>query len=119
MDVEIQLQLVRAAITSRTRGCCEWDDKAAARSRSDRGLDGLTPEAIRELLQEYVRKHPETVTARKETRPEYCGVRDFWFRVILPVDGMKHGLFVELVLEDDPDPEIPGVVIVSVHEQRR
>jgi hypothetical protein len=47
-------------------------------------------------------------------------VRDFWFRIVLPVPGFAHGLFVELVLEDDdPDPDVPGVVIVNAHEQRR
>jgi hypothetical protein len=32
---------------------------------------------------------------------------------------LKHGLFIEIVLEGDPDPDVPGVVIVNAHEQRR
>ncbi len=119
MDETTQLELVRKAITSRLGGCCEWDDKAAQRVRSDRSLEGLSPEEIQERLQDYVTDHPEAVMARRESREEYRGVCDFWFRVILPVPGFTHGLFVELVLEDDPDPDVPGVVIVNAHEQRR
>lgn len=119
MDAETQLELVRKAITSRLGGCCEWDEKAALLVRSDRNFDGLSPEAIMARLQEYVTDHPGAVTARLEKREEYRRVHEFWFRVILPVPGFRHGLFVEIVLEDDPDPDFPGVVIVSAHEQRR
>jgi len=118
MDEATQLELVRKAILSRLGGCCEWDEQAARRVRSDRSLQGLTPEEIKDRLQDYVTDHPEAVTARRESREEYRGVRDFWFRVVLPVPGFTHGLFLELVLEDDADPDVPGVVIVSAHEQR-
>jgi hypothetical protein len=120
MDEETQLELVRQAITNRLGGCCEWDEKAARRVRSDRGLCGLTPEAIKELLVDHVTDHPEAVTARRESRGHQTRYpRDIWFRVILPVEDFVHGLFVELVLEDPPDPDVPGVVIVNAHEQRR
>ena len=33
--------------------------------------------------------------------------------------GPLHGLFVELVLEENPDPDVPGAVIVHAHEQKR
>jgi hypothetical protein len=118
MDEATQLELVRKAIISRLGGCCEWDEKAAQRVRSDRNLEGLLPEEIKERLQDHVTDHPGSVTARQEHREEYRGVTDFWFRVILPIPGFTHGLFVELVLEDDPDPDVPGVVIVNAHEQR-
>jgi hypothetical protein len=119
MDEAVKLELVRKAITSRLGGCCEWDAKAALRVRSEANLKGLTPEEIKERLEDYVTEHPEAVTARPEKREEYRGVSDSWFRVILPVAGFKSGLFVELVLEDDPDPDVPGVVIVNAHEQKR
>lgn len=117
MDEETQLDLVRKAITSRFGGCCEWDEKAAQRVLSD---CGLAPEFIKELLEEYVTNHPEAVTAKRESRGQETRYpRDIWFRVILPVEDFVHGLFVELVLEDPPDPDVPGVVIVNAHEQRR
>jgi len=119
MDEAMQVELVRRAIMSRLGGCCAWDEKAAQRVRSDQSLEGVSPEDINALLRDYVTEHPEAVTARRENRDEYRGVRDFWFRVILPVPEFTHGLFVELVLEDDPDPDIPGVVIVNAHEQKR
>lgn len=119
MDETTQLELVRRAILSRLGGCCEWDEAAAQRARSDRNLCGLTPEVIKELLQNHVAASPEAVTIRRETRGQETRYpRDFWFRVILPVDEFVGGLFVELVLEEDPDPDVPGVVIVNAHEQR-
>jgi hypothetical protein len=119
MDEATQLELVRKAITCRLGGCCEWGPRAERRARSDRSLEGLTPQTIKTLLQDYVTDHPEKVTARQEKREEYLGEYEFWFRVIIPVEGFVHGLFVELILEDDPDPDVPRVLIVNAHEQRR
>jgi Glu-tRNA(Gln) amidotransferase subunit E-like FAD-binding protein len=68
MDEATQLALVRKAITSRLGGCCEWEEKAAERVRSDRSLQGLSREEIKELLQDFVAAHPEAVTARRESR---------------------------------------------------
>jgi|SRR5579884_3040234 len=118
MDEATQLELVRRAITCGVTGCCLWDRRADQRARSDRGLAGLDPEEITGRLQVYVRAHPEAVRARQETREEYRGAYDFWFRVIVPVHEFRHGLFVELILVD-PDPELPVVWIVNAHEQRR
>jgi hypothetical protein len=116
MEQVTLLELVRKAITSRVRGCCDWTETAAQRVR-ERSCNGLSPEYITELLQDYVCDHPEAVTARRESREEYRGVCEFWFRVILPVDEFTHGLFIEIVLEDD-DRVVPSVVIVNAHEQR-
>ncbi len=119
MDEATALDLVRRAITSRLGGCCEWDERAARRVREDRNLGGLSPEDITELLQDHVTADPDAVKLRHERREEYRGIFDFWFRVLLPVSGLPGGVFVEIVLEDDPDPDVPGVVIVNAHEQRR
>src|SRR6266540_5763532 len=40
----------------------------------------------------------------------------FYYKVILSVPGLIHGLFVELVLTDD-DKDLPSVMIVNAHEQ--
>jgi hypothetical protein len=119
MDEATQLELVRKAITCRLGGCCEWKATVADRLRFDRTLAGLTPTVIKQLLQDYVTAHPEMVTARRETREEYRGSYEIWFRVIIPVDEFANGLFVELILEDDPDPDVPRVMIVGAHEQRK
>jgi hypothetical protein len=112
-------------ITSRLGGCCLWDEKVAQRVRSDRNLNGLTPEAIKKLLEVHVTDNPNAVRAKKEFRQwilkgETRYPRDMWFWVILPhpVVELVHGLFVELVLEEKPDPDFPGVVIVNAHEHR-
>jgi hypothetical protein len=116
MDEAAELELVRKAVTSRVGGCCEWDYAAANRVRSDRNLEGLSPESIKELLEDYVTDHPDAVTARREKGDEARGT-DFWFRVLIPVKKFTHGLFVKLILVD-LDPEVPIVWIVSVHEQQ-
>jgi hypothetical protein len=117
MDEAAQLDLVRKAITCRVGGCCLWDSRAERRARADRNLGGLTPATIMDLLQDHVAAHPEAVTTRRETRAEYRGAYEWWFRVIVPVDGFTQGLFVELILVD-PDPDVPVVWIVNAHEQR-
>ncbi len=108
--------LVSKAITCRVRGCCEWDDKEAHRVRSSPPLPGLTPEGIREELIHYVCAGGEVVQV-DEKRPERDD-RPFYYKVIVPMEGLRHGLFVEIVLDDD-DAELPSVRLVNAHEQRR
>jgi hypothetical protein len=108
--------LVVQAITCGVGGCCEWDEKAARRTRSDPSLQGLTPEGVKEELTEYVRAGGEVIQV-EEKRREYSD-RAFYYKVILPVNGLRHGLFIEIVLDDD-DPELPAVRIVNCHEQTR
>jgi hypothetical protein len=79
-------------------------------------LPGLTPEGIRTLLIDFVAGGGE-VRQVEETREEYRHAR-FYYKVIVPLDGLRHGLFVEVVLDDD-DPKLPSVRIVNTHEQRR
>lgn len=110
--------LVILAITCGVTGCCEWDEKAARRFRSGPPLEGLAPAGVRQLLIEHVRDEgPGVVTQVEETRPEYSD-RRFYYKVIVPVAELRHGLFVEVVLDDD-DPELPTVRIVNSHEQTR
>jgi hypothetical protein len=53
----------------------------------------------------------------EETRPEYED-RPFYYKAIIPVPEFRHGLFVEIVLDDD-DPDLPTVRLVNAHEQKR
>jgi hypothetical protein len=110
-----ELKLVRLAISLDVRGCCEWDEQEARRIDAQPPLPGLTPEGLRELLQEFVRKEGEIVQV-EEKRQERD--RPFYYKAIIPVSGLRHGLFVEVVLVDD-DAEYPAVHIVNAHEQRR
>ena len=52
-----------------------------------------------------------------ETRPDYSD-RRFYYKAVLPVSEFRHGLFVEIVLDDD-DAELPAVRLVNAHEQKR
>lgn len=108
--------LVVSAITCGVTGCCEWDDKGARRFRSSPPLPGLTPEGAKDELVNHVNKGGDVVQV-DETRPEYND-RPFYYKVIVPVAGLRHGLFIEIVLDDD-DPDLPAVRIVNCHEQTR
>jgi len=102
MEPEEELILVRRALSSSLFNCVEWiDDKAALRARNDLDNQGLTPEGIKHLVCEYVREHPEAVTQRREEREVWRDKYEFWYRVVVPVEGFRHGLFVEMVLSDD------------------
>lgn len=117
MSDSLELELVRKAITCGVTGCCEWDDKAARRIRGDSLLLGFTPEGIKRRLCELVASCGEVIQQVPETRPEYSD-RRFYYKVILPVDEFQHGLFVEIVIDDD-DPDLPAVRLVNAHEQKR
>lgn len=109
------VELVRNAILSSTTGDCEWTDSAARRVRSDPNLSGLTVEGITALLRDHVAQGG-AIDRRTETRPDYP--QECWYRVIVPLERFRHGLFVEIILVDE-DPEAPAARIVSSHEQRQ
>lgn len=108
--------LVVKAITCRVSGCCEWDEKSAQIFRYNPPLSNLTPEGVKDELIDHVDNGGEVVQV-DQTRPEYKD-RPFYYKVIVPMQGLRHGLFIEIVLDDD-DPDLPVVRIVSGHEQRR
>lgn len=114
-----ELALVVRAITLglTTGGCCEWQDRAARRLRAHPPLEGLTPEGIKQLPCGFVAAQPTSVTQVREMRKEY-GDHRFYYKIVVPVAGIRQGLFVELVLIDD-DEEYPVVSIVNAHEQGR
>jgi hypothetical protein len=109
-----EFALVVQAISCGVSGCCEWDDKAARRFRQNPPVAGLTPEGVKDTLVEFVSKGGSVVQV-KETRPAYDD-RPFYYKVILPMDGLKYGLFVEIVLDDD-DSDLPAVRMVNCHVQ--
>jgi hypothetical protein len=94
-----ELALVVKAITCKVGGCCEWDEKAARRFRYSPPSPGLTPEGVKDELIDYVHRGGEVVQS-KETRPEWND-RPFKYIVILSLVGLRHGLFIEIVLDDD------------------
>jgi hypothetical protein len=113
-----QLQLVHKAICCGVLGHIQWKDSAARLVRSNRDSGGLTPEGIRGLLRQYV-LDGNALVSRQETRAEYLEDNPddpYWYRAVIPVAGLLHGLFIEVKLVDD-DPEAPWVEIVSAHPQ--
>ena len=117
MEPREELELVRKAITSGLSNCCEWvNDRVARRVRADPGNQGLTPEAIKRYLCDFV-KAGGLVEQRAEERTEWRDRRQFWYRAVLPLEGFPRGLFVEIILLDD-DPDCPCVALVNAHPQR-
>ena len=51
----------------------------------------------------------------KDGRIEYA----YYYKVILPVAGMKHGMFVEIRYtgDEDDDPEFPEAMLVNAHPE--
>jgi hypothetical protein len=84
--------------------------------RNDRELQGLTPEGIKQEVIAFI-KNGGDIQQREEKRPEYSGEREFFYKVIVPLEGFAHGLFVECILGDD-DPDVPTVYLVNAHPQR-
>lgn len=109
-----ELALVIKAITCGTTGCCEWDNRAAARIRHRPPIPGITPERIKDLLVQHAVAGNQ-IAQSVETRPEYND-RPFYYKAVIAVVGLPKGLFVEIILDDD-DPDLPSVRIVNAHEQ--
>ena len=119
MSDPAQLALAEDAVRhgARTTGCCEWDDKAAERVRSDPSLQGLTPEYIRVRLCRFIAAEGGRLRQIRESRPEYSH-RAYWYKAVFPEPGFANGIFVELELTET-DPQLPGVTIFNAHPQRR
>jgi hypothetical protein len=118
MSDPAELDLVRRAICEArtTTGCCEWDGRAAERLRRDRAaLRGLTLQAVKKAPIDFVVAGGE-IRQLAETRPEYND-RGYYYKAVVPVFEFAHGLFVEIILSE-PDPELPGVLMVNAHEQQ-
>jgi hypothetical protein len=69
------------------------------------------------LTASQVSADPRLVEQRRETREEWRGEHDFWYRVILTLDGFPRGYFVEIVLADE-DSDCPTVSLVNSHPPR-
>jgi hypothetical protein len=115
---EEQLALVQKALTDGLVNCVEWkDDRTVNRVLGDPANQGLTPHWIRNDLIRQVRAGEAQVQQRREDREQWRVEREFWYRVILSVEGFPRGLFVEIVLEDD-DEDVPVVSLVNAHPHR-
>ena len=54
-----------------------------------------------------------------EKRDGYRDNYRFYYKVILPVQGFRHGIFVEMRLTGDDDPAYPEVTLFNAHPQRK
>jgi hypothetical protein len=115
-----KLELVHKAIRSGVLGLghIQWGESAGRLIRDDPDFGPLTLNGIRALLRQFVMSG-KTLDIRRETRVEYLHDNPddpFWYRAIIDVPGLAHGLFLEVKLIDD-DPGEPWIEIVSAHRQ--
>jgi hypothetical protein len=121
MDDPEEHALVVKALQDGLSNCVIWHEKGAALVREDPELQGLTPAFIRRGVIDFVRTQADAAAEVKqvpEQRDEWRDRYRFYYKVILPVDGFRHGVFVEMRLTDD-DREFPAVTIVRAHVQRK
>ncbi|MDR3622612.1 MAG: hypothetical protein P4L85_24890 [Paludisphaera borealis] len=118
-DVE-EHSLVCKAVRECLGGCFDWDERGARLVRQDWELQGLTPEFLRTEVCRHVRSEGDhEIIQVLENREEYRDDYRFYYKVILPIDGFRHGVFVEMILTGSDDPEFPEVTIVRAHLQRK
>jgi hypothetical protein len=109
-----RLELVRCAFCSPLSTSVYWkDDRTRNRIARLAELQGWRPEAIRREAIAFVRRGGR-IEERTERRPEHAADYDFWYRLLIPLDGLPRPLFLEAVLVDD-DPEFPEVALVNAH----
>lgn len=120
MDDPAEHSLVVKAICDGLGGCFEWDERAVQRVLDDPDLRGLTPKYLRRKVIEFVTASGGTVVKQiVETRDPWQENFKYYYKVILPEPGFTHGIFVEMVLSDGDDPELPEVTLVGAHPQRK
>lgn len=114
-----ELELVRRAILfGRTfAGYLEWQRRTLLRIREQPPYANFTADDLKQRLCEYVEQSPSCLVQVAEKRSEYQD-RQFYYKVIVPVEELSAGLFVEMILVDR-DPDDPVVWIVNMHEQQR
>jgi hypothetical protein len=120
MDDPEEHALVVKALRDGLGNCVVWHEKGVKLARDDGTLQGATPEWILREVIRLARTTPDPASLVRQVPERREGWRDqyrFYYKVILPVQGLKHGLFVEMRLRDD-DPEFPKVTLVRAHIQK-
>jgi hypothetical protein len=93
--------LVVKALKDGLGNCVVWHMRCADRLLNDSDLQGYTLPFIRKQLIAHVRQHGDSVVEQiPETRPNWLDQYSYYYKVILPLGGFKHGLFVEMRLAD-------------------
>jgi hypothetical protein len=110
--------LVVKALIDGLGNCVLWDARCARVVRENPDLKGLTPSFIKSEVISHVRKNGGTVVEQiPETRENWAARYKYYYKVILPVDEFKFGLFVEMRLTGCDDPDFPEVTLVNSHPQ--
>jgi hypothetical protein len=116
MDNPVEHALVVKALQSGLSNCVLWSERISRHIRQNAWeYCGLTPAGIKQELFRYVTKGGNVKQIR-ETREEHKDRYEFYYKVILPIQGLPRGMFVEMVLSSD-DPDFPVVSLVNAHPQ--
>ncbi len=120
MDDPEEHALVVKALADGLSNCVRWDAKSSKIVLGNPSLLGLTPAFIKAEVIKLVKvRGASAVDQRLETRVEYLQQYRFYYRTILPIDDFRHGVFVEMRLSDDENPDFPEVTIVGAHPQQQ
>ena len=115
MEDPAEQALVVKALLDGLGGCVEWDEKEA---RLVIEQYALNPGHVRRELIRHVRaKGGDVVMQRNEHRHRWQDEYRFYYMVILPFEGYGDGLFVEMRLTGDDDPDFPEVTLVRAHPE--
>jgi hypothetical protein len=115
MEDPAEHALVVKALIDGLGGCVEWDEKEA---RLVIEQYALNPGHIRRETIRYVRAMGGgVVEQRNERRHHWADLYRFYYMVILPYAGFRDGLFVEMRLTGEDDPEFPEVTLVRAHPE--
>ena len=122
MDDHKEHALVVKALRDGLGNCVVWHGKGAQLLRDDPELHGLSPEFILREVVRLVRASADPGSIVKQVPEKREGWRDnyrFYYKVVLPAAGFKDGVFVEMRLTGDDDPDYPEVTLFNAHPHRK
>jgi hypothetical protein len=114
MEDPAEHALVVKALNDGLSNCVLWDEKGAQLVIEELNI---RPRLIRQSTILHVRREGGgVVKQRDECREHWRDLYRFYYMVILPFEGFRHGLFVEMRLTDE-DPDVPVVTLVRAHPE--
>jgi hypothetical protein len=123
MDASAEHKLVVRAVCEGLGNCFEWDERASRIVLNDPDMKGCLPRFIRQRVIELARSTGGACVEQvKELRENWRDNYAYYYKVILPISGYRHGIFVEIRYtgdEDDEDPEFPEALLVGAHPEKK
>ena len=122
MEPHEELEAVRRALQDSASNVVLWaTDEHEARAARDLAPRNFRSASVIPSVRQLTRETGGAcVEQRQEKRDssDHKFPRDYWYRVIVPLPEFRpHGPFVEIIVADPCDPDVPEVLVVSAHPQ--